>query len=197
MATSAAYIDLTEGAAPSTPAAGKVRQYAKADGNLYQKDDTGAESALAGAGSSISIVRKTADEIVNNSAAVQNDDHLLLALDATAMYRFEFDLFFDAHASADLKIAITVPAGATLRWWTPGGLNNAGTGWGMSTITASGTTRDFEANGVGTIRALRIIGFVETAGTAGNLQLQWAQNTANASDATVRENSSLVAYKLG
>ena len=41
MATSAAYIDFTEAAAPSTPAAGKVRIYAKTDASMYQKDDAG------------------------------------------------------------------------------------------------------------------------------------------------------------
>lgn len=35
-----------EGAAPSTPAAGLVKQYAKSDGLLYSKDDAGVESAL-------------------------------------------------------------------------------------------------------------------------------------------------------
>lgn len=37
-----------EGAAPSTPPAGMLYVYAKADGLLYQKDDTGAESPLSG-----------------------------------------------------------------------------------------------------------------------------------------------------
>lgn len=48
MATSAAHIDYDEGSAPATPGTGKVRLYAKTDGLLYSKDDTGAEAALAG-----------------------------------------------------------------------------------------------------------------------------------------------------
>lgn len=48
MATSAAYIDHDEGAAPATPAAAKVRLYAKADGLLYSKDDAGAETLVSG-----------------------------------------------------------------------------------------------------------------------------------------------------
>jgi len=35
-----------EGAAPATPASGKVIVYAKADGLMYSKDDAGAETAL-------------------------------------------------------------------------------------------------------------------------------------------------------
>lgn len=51
MTTHAAYIELDEGAAPATPAAGRVRVYAKADGSTYQKDDAGLETGLAGGSS--------------------------------------------------------------------------------------------------------------------------------------------------
>lgn len=37
------YLDATEAAAPSTPASGKVRIYAKSDGRIYSKDDGGVE----------------------------------------------------------------------------------------------------------------------------------------------------------
>lgn len=39
---------VSEGAAPATPAAGTVAIYAKPDGLLYRKDDTGAEEVFAG-----------------------------------------------------------------------------------------------------------------------------------------------------
>lgn len=42
---------LTEGNAPSTPASGLVALYAKTDGKLYRKDDTGTEVELGGGGS--------------------------------------------------------------------------------------------------------------------------------------------------
>ena len=48
------YLDATEAAAPSTPASGKVRVYAKSDGRIYSKDDGGVEygpfDAAGGAG---------------------------------------------------------------------------------------------------------------------------------------------------
>ncbi len=44
------FAEFTEVAAPATPASGLVRIYAKADGNLYQKDDAGIETALSGSG---------------------------------------------------------------------------------------------------------------------------------------------------
>ena len=39
---------ISEGGSTATPAAGRVTVYAKADGLLYQKDDAGAETLLAG-----------------------------------------------------------------------------------------------------------------------------------------------------
>lgn len=44
------YVDIPEAAAPGTPSSGNVRLYAKTDGNLYQKDDAGTETGLAGGG---------------------------------------------------------------------------------------------------------------------------------------------------
>ena len=44
------YLEFAEAAAPGTPASGIVRIYAKTDGSLYQKDDAGTETGLAGGG---------------------------------------------------------------------------------------------------------------------------------------------------
>lgn len=46
------HLEFAEGAAPGTPASGIVRIYAKTDGKLYQKDDAGTETDLAGGGGS-------------------------------------------------------------------------------------------------------------------------------------------------
>jgi len=145
------------------------------------------------------FVRKTADEIVNNSSALQDDNHLLLALAVNEVWAFEVDLWFDAATAADTKFAFTIPTGATIRFShlsdtdAGGTANNEGT-----TYSGSGTVCGSHAGqGVGTIRHVRLVGFVATDGTnSGNLQLQWAQNTANASDATVFANSWLKAWKL-
>lgn len=40
-------IDFTEDAAPATPSTGKVTVYAKTDGLVYSKDDTGTEKAMS------------------------------------------------------------------------------------------------------------------------------------------------------
>lgn len=45
------YVDFNEESAPSTPASGKVRMYAKSDGKFYRKDDAGNEYELGAGGS--------------------------------------------------------------------------------------------------------------------------------------------------
>src|SRR3977135_3524409 len=44
------YLDLPAASAPGTPASGKVRLYPKTAKRLYQKDDAGTETGLAGGG---------------------------------------------------------------------------------------------------------------------------------------------------
>jgi hypothetical protein len=41
---------LSEISAPGTPPSGKVYVYAKTDGKIYRKDDTGTEAELSGTG---------------------------------------------------------------------------------------------------------------------------------------------------
>lgn len=53
------YLDFTTGAAPSSPAAGKIRIYSKTGDHLYQKDSGGTETALdstGGGGASVSVL---------------------------------------------------------------------------------------------------------------------------------------------
>lgn len=44
------YVEVTQVAAPSAPAAGKLRIYAKTDGTVVQLDSSGSESSLGGGG---------------------------------------------------------------------------------------------------------------------------------------------------
>lgn len=55
MAVKAQKVTYDEVAAPSTPAAGEVVTYAKADGLMYSKDDAGTETAMSGAAATAHI----------------------------------------------------------------------------------------------------------------------------------------------
>jgi hypothetical protein len=61
--SSSDHVELTEIAAPSTPATGKVAIYTKTDGKLYIKDDAGTETDCTGSGGLSNVVDDTTPQL--------------------------------------------------------------------------------------------------------------------------------------
>ena len=139
------------------------------------------------------FVRKTADEIVNNSTTLQNDDALLAALAANEVVAFQCAIHLTSGVTPDIKVAFTVPSGATLRW---GMVGNADPSINQTSVGASGTGILAQTAGVALPGHILLSGTVVNGANAGNLQLQWAQNTADASDTTVLANSWLLVIRV-
>ena len=143
----------------------------------------------AAAGSGATIVHKAADETVNNSTTLQNDDHLLFAVGANDIWVFHLWFIVETGTTPDFKFAFAVPSGgACIYCMDINGvylrpLEDATT---AKTLAQTATPGIFN-------RLLRYVG----GGTAGNLQLQWAQNTAEVSNTILKENSLLIAWKVG
>ncbi len=145
------------------------------------------------------VVPKTADEIVNNSIALQNDDDLLFAIGTAGTWAFKIVLFFHGAANANIQFAITIPGGgATLCWSDFVTSDDTQDALSSVIITASGGARTILTIGAGeaTAQIMVIHGWVKSGGTAGNVQLQWAQGVAQASNTIVMEESYLIAYRL-
>lgn len=146
----------------------------------------------------IIAITKTADETVNNSNTLQNDDHLFVSLSSVNVsYWVEcFIRYTSTTATPDLKIAFTVPAGATFAW-TPNGLAPAAT-------ADDGTIRRvLETTGnrvLGTIAATEVlalpVGVLTIGGTLGPIQFQWSQNTATAENTVVKAGSAMLLRRL-
>lgn len=134
---------------------------------------------------------KTADEIVNNNAAFQNDNHLAVPVAPNAYYRGFLNLAFTANAAAGFKVIFTGPVGATMR--CSSFLVNTGGVLVFGTTNAMGSVAGISANGTQLPYQCK---FMLTTTNAGILQLQWAQNTAHASDCTVHDGSSLELYRV-
>ena len=132
------------------------------------------------------IIRKTADEIVSNSAVLQNDDELLLPLGANESWAFLIVIRLNSTAVADFSFKLTAPAGAVGEYII--------TAEGVADSNPVGNVYGIVADGSNQILALR--GVVVNGSTAGNLQLQWSQNTAEASDTKVLANSYIIATLL-
>lgn len=128
----------------------------------------------------IRYILKSADETVNNSDVLQNDNDFIFAGVANAVYLVDLSLKLVSQAAADWKMQWDLPSGASYL-----------TGcWSTETVSAVKylTNPDSIAQ-VNTqpftwVRSIIVIG-----ATAGNVTLQWAQDTADGSDTTIYQNS--------
>ncbi len=129
---------------------------------------------------------KTADETVNNSDTLQDDDHLSFSLAANEHVLVEVHFIHTSTSVADLKIGMTVPAGCSVLW-------NESTGLGAP-LTESQTldVDDFNATvDIGTNLTFTVL----NGATAGTFQLQWAQQTAEATNTVLQEGSCMIVHR--
>lgn len=127
------YLEFGEAAAPSTPAAGVVRIYAKTDGKLYQKDDAGTESDLASGAATFVGVRAYAGA----TTSCNDSTWTSIALNSE---RFDTNTFHDTSTN---NSRLTVPSGqgGTYLIGGNGGFAANATGLRGFRILLNGTTR--------------------------------------------------------
>ena len=133
---------------------------------------------------------KGGDQIVNNSAGLVNDSALVWTPPVSATFEFRLTLIINSNTTANFKYAFTFPAGARLDFghivYNLGGAANTIDLRGFPNYT-SGTA--ISISGAGTDAAYFIHGTLTMGATSGNLQFQWAQNTATAVNSIVRGGS--------
>jgi hypothetical protein len=118
-----------------------------------------------------------------------NDTVLKIPLLSKQRAQFRAMLFYTGDPTADIKFAFTVPSGATLRWAPVGGARiTGGDAWQQQDVITGGAV-PISFGSSANDRVVELVGHVETAGTAGDLQLQWAQGEAVAADTKVLEGS--------
>lgn len=143
--------------------------------------------------------RKTVFEDVTANTALQNDDELFVSVLANTVYEVRMVLFYDGDPGGDLKIQFTAPSGAVLPF-AASGMAVTAAGYGDDQVGAfdlTTATVGFGAIGVGTTCGLIVAGTLVTSGTAGTLQLQWAQRTAFATRTRIFQNSFLSLMSVG
>jgi hypothetical protein len=140
-------------------------------------------------------VVKPTGQSVTSSTTIVNDIDLVLPVAANATYRIECFISFVAATGGDLKFTWAVPAGASMFYQAE---HNEGgtTGLVNSVITYSDLNTIQAAGGNSVVQAVGIKGNLLTVSTAGNLQLQWAQNTSSATATTVRARSHLMMRRI-
>lgn len=170
--------------------------FATDTGILYRWNGT-AWSAIT-TYSPIKMVRKSADEIINNSTTLQNDDDLLVAMGASEVWHLFLSLRFIASVAAarSMKVAFTVPAAASFVWHVLGDVATVADEY--TGLRTPRTTVAWTPTVLGNESPIFFIWGVYIGGAnAGNLQLQWAQNTAYVEDHKLLANSYLIASRVG
>lgn len=148
------------------------------------------------------LVEKTAvTNKVNNTLA--NDPHLFATVEANSTYTFEMTLFVNTAASntPDIKVALAFPASSTVSWGaigldvgatsTSGSL--AANAW-IETVVSGAAINRAATNSGGVMLVIK--GRIKVAGTAGTLQLQWAQVTTTAENTSIAAGSFMEIVKL-
>lgn len=141
------------------------------------------------------FVRKGSDTTRSATTTLTDDPDLVIPAEANKTYDVEVRLLLTSGSGTpDWKFGWSLPAGATI-YWGPGQYSSAGKWDGVS--IASGPTAIFQGSDVATfgstgsaiVYGLRLKATLVIAGTAGDVALQWAQNTSDGSNNTVKENS--------
>jgi hypothetical protein len=158
-------------------------------------------AAGGGGGSGFTWIRKASDETVNNSAVLQNDDDFTFSVDANSTYFVEMWLLLSAPSTTpDWQWKWTGPSGATM-FHGPDTYSGVSL-WNeaVTTTTNSGDLHTLSSNpfmgGNAGTKGLRMQGIIIVSSTAGTMHFQWAQNTADASNSTIKANSLLAYQKI-
>jgi hypothetical protein len=141
-------------------------------------------------------VRKANEtQVVNNSTVMVNDSALVLPVQANARYQGEYWLLIDSGTTGDFKVNFTLPAGGTLLTHSIIAVDTALAFGQRSSIVAA----DLTAGGasIGTFVVIRGQLQLTTVATAGNAQMQWAQNAAEAVNTRIKTNSWLRLDRVG
>lgn len=140
------------------------------------------------------IADKTGDQSLTSSTTLQNDNTLVVPVVANARYKVWLEILYKGAATntGDLKYAFSVPSGATIAGRAVSITNPLG----MSTFTITQSSVPVSySNGTGNPLPCWAVFTLTTSLTPGNLQIQWAQNTSNATATTVMAGSSLTARR--
>ncbi len=132
-----------------------------------------------------------------SSTALQNVTDLVIAMPTAGTFSFRGVIYYDTSATADIKFAFTIPAGATMRWSINGpALAGGTTGDGTySTTTASDGAVSYGGGGAATVLAAQLEGEYVAGGTAGNLQFRAAQSTSDPSNTIVVARSRIEVFR--
>lgn len=140
------------------------------------------------------LVRKTADQTVNTSTTLVDCDDLTFAAAEGEKLFIEADIFYNSNTTADLQFKLVAPSGTTgkLSFGGPrtqfsGVVGGAGYGPVNNALSVGGLAAD---------AAFRFTAMLTISSTAGDVKLQFAQSTSDASDTKILADSTFRVRRL-
>lgn len=133
----------------------------------------------------------TSDTVVNNSTALVDVSQLTIPVSANRVYAIQGLMVYTASTVADAKIRLTGPTGASARLAGARLASPATSTQGDMDVAAIAIAVEYWMGGAGTgtATAASLTGRLSTGDTAGNLQLGFAQVTAEATNTTLVQGS--------
>jgi hypothetical protein len=128
---------------------------------------------------------------ITSNTTLANVTGLYVAVAANKVYMFDLVAYFDAGPTGDSKWGLTFPAGATGTWSGSPAKNAADTASNFAAVSIA-TTIAGGATNSGTVVTAHYTGLIRTAGTAGAVQVQVAQQATDATALIVKADSHLL-----
>ena len=144
------------------------------------------------------LARSSADQnLTLSSTTLQNVTSLVAAMPTAGTFGFRCFVWYSSSTTADVKLAFSVPAGATVRWTGVGMVSGSSTSGDVNFTTpaASDATAAYGANGVGSVIGIQLEGTYVAGGTAGNLQMRAAQNAVDATQTVIHANTRMEVWR--
>lgn len=114
------------------------------------------------------------DQSVTSSTVFVSSTSLVLPVKASALYVFESQMFFSGSTTGNFKMKLLLPTGATVRL-----ADSTGT-------SSTSTERAYAAAGSTVVSSESPSGFIDLDTTAGDLTIQFAQNTSTTTATTLK-----------
>lgn len=133
------------------------------------------------------VVVKSSDEARTSNTTLTNDTELLFPIGVSETWVAYFTLYIVSSGAGQAQLTITVPTGATGNFYD--------TQWNYAVFNfASPDSITGISTGFGIVYlAVQVV----NGANAGNVNLQWAQNSSNVSPTTMKQYSSMVALRQG
>jgi|8_EtaG_2_1085327.scaffolds.fasta_scaffold01202_12 hypothetical protein len=184
---------ITGSSSPSATDAGYI-QYNSTKNVLAYGNGTQIVEVADGASTNLALL--SAEQTINNTATLTTLADFTTALVANATYVAEFVLIYLSGTTPDVKFKwdIGSVSGCTIEWGQTGSSAiNAAAPSGGGAITTYNSMHDQtqtmalagQGTGADNKVVVPIFATIHNSSTAGNLNFQWAQNTANASNTSL------------